>query len=84
MQAMLWVAAIMRLGESSMLPHPPDDDSLERMLSCLQILSSPDAVPDETWLKACRQSFALMIADKQRREAAELQQLVCWEGLQGG
>ena len=75
-QAMLYVAAIMRLGESTAMPHPPDDDSLERMVACLRVLSSWDSAADEVWLNSCRHSFAQMIADKQQREAAELQQLV--------
>lgn len=76
MQAMLYVAAIMRLGESSMMPHPPDNDSLDRMTACLRVLVKNDPTADQVWLTSCRQSFALMISDKQQREAAELQQLV--------
>jgi coatomer subunit beta len=35
-EAMLFVAAILRLGESSQLSHPIDADSMDRMVNCLQ------------------------------------------------
>ena len=76
LQAMLHIAAIMRLGSSGLLSQPADDDSLERMRACLRVLASRNEAMDGTWLAACRASFVNMIGDKQRREAAELKQLV--------
>lgn len=39
--SMLCIVSMLRLGESSGLPSPMDDDSRERMLLCLKVLSSP-------------------------------------------
>ena len=45
-EAMLFVAAILRLGEQQGSAHPIDADSLDRMVSCLQARASmqPGAV----------------------------------------
>ena len=76
LQAMLHIAAIMRLGSSGLLSQPADEDSLQRMRACLRVLASRNDALDGTWLEACRASFVNMIGDKQQREAAELRQLV--------
>jgi coatomer subunit beta len=39
--AMLSIASILRLGEWSGLPSPLDDDSRERMATCLEVLARP-------------------------------------------
>lgn len=39
--SMLYIVSMLRLGDSSGLPSPMDDDSRERMLLCLNVLSSP-------------------------------------------
>jgi hypothetical protein len=41
-EAMLFIASILRLGDSSSVPTPMDDDSRDRMTICLAILASPD------------------------------------------
>lgn len=41
-EAMLYIVSILRLGESSSLPCPLDDDSKDRMMVCLQVLSKPE------------------------------------------
>lgn len=38
-EAMLFVAAILRLGESHQISHPINSDSLDRMVTCLQVRS---------------------------------------------
>ena len=38
-----------------------------------QVLAASDPGMEAVWLESCRGSFAAMIADKQRREAAEAQ-----------
>ena len=38
-EAMLFVAAILRLGESPQMAHPIDADSMDRMVTCLQVQS---------------------------------------------
>ena len=38
--------------------------------SILQVLSNPTAEAAEVWLRDCRQSFSIMIREKQTRDAA--------------
>ncbi|KAK9813120.1 hypothetical protein WJX72_009365 [[Myrmecia] bisecta] len=71
-QAMLQIASILRLGESSAVLHPVDDDAVDRMATCLQIMAKGSADVAGVWLEDCRRSFALMIHDKQSRDAADL------------
>ncbi|KAK9833410.1 hypothetical protein WJX81_002667 [Elliptochloris bilobata] len=70
-EGMLAIAAMLLLGESSVLAHPADGDSIDRMITCLQVLAASDPGMEAVWLESCRGSFTSMIADKQRREAAE-------------
>ncbi|CAL8470680.1 g10222 [Coccomyxa elongata] len=72
-EAMLFVAAILRLGESPQMAHPIDADSMDRMVTCLQVLAGKlDGKEEEqVWLDACNHSYAAMIKDKQSREAEE-------------
>lgn len=37
-EAMLFLAAILRLGESAQMAHPIDADSQDRMITCLEVL----------------------------------------------
>ena len=43
-EAMLFVAAILRLGESAHMAHPIDADSRDRMLACLEVLCTSCAL----------------------------------------
>nr|BAC87706.1 coatomer subunit beta [Botryococcus braunii] len=70
-EAMLYITSILRLGESPVLAHPADADSVDRMTTCLQALVSADEEAVLVWLEGCRGSFSAMIHDKQKREAAE-------------
>ncbi|KAG1663232.1 hypothetical protein FOA52_004433 [Chlamydomonas sp. UWO 241] len=70
-EAMLVIVSILRLGESTDLPSPLDDDSRARMTQCLALLARPDAETVAVWLVDCRNSFAAVTRDKVTREAAE-------------
>jgi coatomer subunit beta len=70
-EVMLILVSILRLGQSSVLAHPIDDDSYDRITLCVRILSSPDDVMRTVWLKYCRESFVKMITEKQNRETEE-------------
>ncbi|CAM6095224.1 unnamed protein product [Calypogeia fissa] len=70
-EVLLILVSILRLGQSSVLPHPIDDDSYDRITLCIRILSSPDDVMRTVWLKYCRESFVKMITEKQHRETEE-------------
>ena len=39
-EAMLFIAAILRLGESPRMVHPIDADSQDRMVTCLEVMIS--------------------------------------------
>ncbi len=41
-EVMLYIASMLRLGDSPSLPVPLDDDSRDRMLVCLSVLAKPD------------------------------------------
>lgn len=71
-ELMLIIAAMLRLGEnSSAVPHFIDDDSKDRMLSCIAVLAAPNEEISQVWLDDSKQSFQALIQDKQKREAAE-------------
>ncbi|MEW5304789.1 MAG: hypothetical protein WDW36_007376 [Sanguina aurantia] len=69
--SMLVIVSMLRLGESAALPSPMDDDSRERMLLCLKVLSSPTEDLTQVFLHDCRSAFAALTSDKQVRVAAE-------------
>jgi len=71
-EVMLYVVSMMRLGESSLLAHPIDDDSADRLQLCLQVLSQAgDVQLRKIWLRECRAAYSAMIAEKLSREADE-------------
>lgn len=69
--AMLYMVSMLRLGHSSALQQPIDDDSYDRIALCLRILARPTHVMRHVWLALCRQSFGNMIAEKVTRETEE-------------
>ncbi|KAH9297610.1 hypothetical protein KI387_029292, partial [Taxus chinensis] len=69
--ALLIMVSILRLGQSSVLPHPIDNDSYDRISLCIRILTCPDDLLKTIWLQSCRESFTKMLADKQLREIEE-------------
>lgn len=70
-EALLYIVAVLRLGESTALPCPLDADSKDRMMVCVKVLTRPDEESVKLWLEECRGSFAQLTSDKQVREAAE-------------
>lgn len=71
-QALLIMVSMLQLGQSSVLPHPIDNDSHDRIILCIRLLSLTGDEIRKIWLKSCRQSFVKMLADKQRRETEEI------------
>jgi len=72
-QALLIIVSMLQLGQSSVLPHPIDNDSYDRIVLCIRLLCNPgDDEIRKIWLQSCRQSFVKMLADKQRRETEEI------------
>jgi len=69
---MLYLAGIMRLGESDKVPNPIDSDASDRISQCLSLLGSPvDEEMLQSWLDGCRASFSAMTAEKQALEGKE-------------
>jgi len=71
-QALLIIVSMLQLGQSSVLPHPIDNDSYDRIVLCIRLLINPGDEIRKIWLQSCRQSFVKMLADKQRRETEEI------------
>ena len=72
-ETMLYIVCVLRLGKSSTLPTPIDEDSADRMSLCLKTLAAPSADPAaaEVWLRGCRDAFAGLIGDKTRQAAED-------------
>ncbi|KAL7148464.1 hypothetical protein ABFS83_06G180000 [Erythranthe nasuta] len=70
--ALLVMVAMVQLGQSSVLPHPIDNDSYERIVLCIRLLCNPVDAVRKIWLKSCRESFVKMLSDKQLRETEEI------------
>eukprot|EP00270_Netrium_digitus_P008466 TRINITY_DN2533_c0_g1_i1.p1 TRINITY_DN2533_c0_g1~~TRINITY_DN2533_c0_g1_i1.p1 ORF type:complete len:952 (-),score=238.19 TRINITY_DN2533_c0_g1_i1:259-3114(-) len=68
---LLYLVSILRLGQSAALQHPIDDDSADRTMLCIRVLTSPTDVMRLVWLNYCRESFVKMITEKQHRETEE-------------
>lgn len=71
-QALLIMVAMLQLGQSSVLPHPIDNDSHDRIVLCIRLLCNTGDEIRKIWLESCRESFVKMLADKQRRETEEI------------
>jgi len=71
-EVMLYIVSMLRLGESNLLVHPMDNDSVDRFHLCLQVLQQTENVELRSiWLKECRSSYTTMIQEKQSRELDE-------------
>ncbi|CAI0460682.1 unnamed protein product [Linum tenue] len=70
--ALLIMVSMLQLGQSSVLPHPIDSDSYDRILLCIRLLSNTGDDIRKIWLQSCRQSFVKMLSEKQLRETEEL------------
>jgi len=71
-QVLLIMVSMLQLGESSFLPHPIDNDSRDRIVLCIRLLSNTGDEVRKIWLQSCRQSFVKMLAEKQRHETEEI------------
>mmetsp|Transcript_9201 Transcript_9201/g.38980 ORF Transcript_9201/g.38980 Transcript_9201/m.38980 type:complete len:964 (-) Transcript_9201:1042-3933(-) len=72
-ETMLYIVCMLRLGKSSTLSTPIDEDSADRLSLCLKTLAAPSADPAaaEVWLRGCRDAFAGLISDKSRQAAED-------------
>ncbi|KAL8544710.1 hypothetical protein ACS0TY_005081 [Phlomoides rotata] len=70
--ALLIMVSILQLGQSSVLPHPIDNDSYDRIILCIRLLCNTGDDVRRIWLKSCRESFVKMLSDKQLREIEEI------------
>ncbi|KAE8682533.1 Coatomer subunit beta-1 [Hibiscus syriacus] len=71
-QALLIIVSMLQLGQSSVLPHPIDNDSNDRIVLCIRLLCNTGDDIRKIWLQSCRQSFVKMLSEKQLRETEEL------------
>ncbi|KAI9073058.1 hypothetical protein K1719_044978 [Acacia pycnantha] len=71
-QALLIMVSMLQLGQSSILPHPIDNDSHDRIVLCIRLLCNTGDDVRRIWLQSCRQCFVKMLADKQHRETEEI------------
>ncbi|KAK4269568.1 hypothetical protein QN277_022709 [Acacia crassicarpa] len=71
-QALLIMVSMLQLGQSSILPHPIDNDSYDRIVLCIRLLCNTGDDVRRIWLQSCRQCFVKMLADKQHRETEEI------------
>ncbi|KAF9615164.1 hypothetical protein IFM89_022225 [Coptis chinensis] len=71
-QALLIMVSMLQLGQSSFLTHPIDNDSYDRIVLCIRLLTNTGDETRKIWLQSCRESFVKMLADKQIRETEEL------------
>ncbi|KAG8370372.1 hypothetical protein BUALT_Bualt14G0110200 [Buddleja alternifolia] len=66
--ALLIMVSMLQLGQSSVLPHPIDNDSHDRIIFCIGLLCNTRDVVRKIWLKSCSERFVKMLSDKQLRE----------------
>lgn len=65
------IAAVLAYGVSSVATQPLDDDSRERMIGCVRVLTTRNPALATVWLQSCRTSFASMLQEKQYQDAAD-------------
>ncbi|CAI9754509.1 unnamed protein product [Fraxinus pennsylvanica] len=70
--ALLIMVSILQLGQSSVLPHPIDNDSYDRIALCIRLLCNTGDAVRTIWLKSSHESFVQMLLDKQLRETEEI------------
>ncbi|KAD7478488.1 hypothetical protein E3N88_01624 [Mikania micrantha] len=63
-QVLLIIVSMLQLGQSSVLPHPIDNDSYDRIVVYEQI--------KKIWLQSCHESFVQMLVEKQQQEIEEI------------
>ncbi|XP_051121883.1 coatomer subunit beta-1-like isoform X2 [Andrographis paniculata] len=70
--ALIIMISILQLGQSSVLPHPIENDSYDRIILCIRLLCNTGDAIRKIWLKSCHESFVKMLSDKQQRETEEI------------
>jgi coatomer subunit beta len=60
-ESMLIMTSIIRVGRTEMAKTPMDDDSYERILTCLRVLSNPSDLMEKVFLELCKNSFVSMM-----------------------
>ncbi|CAH9063596.1 unnamed protein product [Cuscuta europaea] len=71
-EALLIMVSIIQLGQSSVLPHPIDNDSYDRIVLCIRLLCNTGHEVRKIWLTSCQESFVKMLSDKQFRETEQI------------
>ncbi|KAL6516908.1 hypothetical protein OROHE_018196 [Orobanche hederae] len=70
--ALLIMVSMLQFGQSSVLLHPIDNDSYDRIVLCIRLLCNTGDVARKIQLNSCRESFVKMLSDKQLRETEEI------------
>jgi coatomer subunit beta len=83
-QAMLVMASIVRVGQSTFVAHPIDEDSQERIMNCINTLSDLEvvAVAQGAFLDDTKAAYTKMLAAQEVRLAQC--HWLCARGLTGG
>jgi coatomer subunit beta len=69
-EVMLLCCAVIRLGRSTSMPHLTiDEDSYERIVMCLRVLSEEEPLARELFAGQCRSSFAALLQDMQLKKS---------------
>lgn len=76
-EAMLIMISIIRVGQSQFVKQPIDEDSVDRILSCVRSLAEfPAQKPlEEVFLKDTRKAFHDMVQAEEKKRAAEEREL---------
>ncbi|KAK9926705.1 hypothetical protein M0R45_023918 [Rubus argutus] len=70
-QAPLIMVSMLQLSQSSISPHPIDNDSHDRIILCIRMLCNKGEEVKRIWLQSCRQSFVKMLKAKKHWEPEE-------------
>ncbi|TBU34466.1 coatomer protein [Dichomitus squalens] len=70
-EAMLIMASVIRVGQSKFVTVPIDEDSTERIMSCIQTLSELESKPPvhEIFLKDTKAAYSKMVAAQEKKAA---------------
>lgn len=68
---MLYLCGMLKLGKSPSIQQSMDSDCMERICTCLHVLSNPTPAMKTLWLEQCHQAFASMLAEKLSAMKAE-------------
>lgn len=73
-EAMLIMISILRVGQSQFVKAPIDEDSVDRIMSCVRSLSDPKSKKEleNVWLSDTRKAFRAMVqVEEKKREVKE-------------